>query len=641
MKSVSTTEQAMVNKGLKRYDLVVFDMAGTTVVDEGDVVAVALVRALKEVAATSVTVAEANGVMGLAKPLAITSLITRASGTEPTATVVNDTHERFRALIIEHYKMSPAVREIEGASDVFRRLREAGVKVALDTGFSRDIIEVIVERLGWRRAGLIAAVVGSDEVVAGRPTPFLLYRAMELTGVTNIKRVVKIGDTPSDLHEGTNAGCARVVGVTRGSHTRQQLIGHPHTDLIGDISSLIDTLELDPRPAIRLHTPGPANTSSAVRQAMMRDVGAWDKELTELVAGIRREILSIGGVNPATWDSVLLQGSGTFGVEAVIGSAVPRLDDSGRSGKLLVASNGAYGERMIRIAESLNIPVFAARFAEDEPVNPDTIEMLLTKNPEVTTVAVVHCETTTGLVNDVEAIGRAIRRCSSDIEYVVDAMSSFGVYSIDWEAAGADWVVASSNKCLQGTPGLAIVLARRQRLELSAGRARSLAMDLFDQWRGFETHGRFRFTPPTHVLSALKVALAEHRAEGGIVGRRQRYQQLHERLVEGMTELGYQLFLPQELRSCIITTFLYPGDPKFSYAELYQALQQRGFVIYPGKLTSVDSFRIGHIGDLALRDIDELLLAFAEVASVLGYDASAPAAAADIDGGKVVVTRNS
>lgn len=602
----------------RAYDMVVFDLAGTTVVDEGDVVSVELCEAVREVAGVELPTSAATALMGIRKPDAIRQLIEGAARPAP-AELVERTHECFRRRMMDHYRTSPRVAEISGTTTTFMALRERGIKVCLDTGFSRDITEVIIDRMGWRKHGLIDASVTSDEVPLGRPAPFMIFKAMAELGLSDVSRVVKVGDTPSDLQEGRNAGCGRVVGVCRGSHTREQLAGHFHTDLIEDVSVLPMTLSCRPTPSLRLHTPGPANTSPTVRQAMTRDVGAWDRELVELATSVRTRIVKLGGLDSTKWDCVLLQGSGTYGVEATIGSAVPRITDSGTAGRLLVAANGAYGDRIARIAETLGIATVVVRFSEESPVDPAEIGRVLREKPDITTVAVVHCETTTGLLNDVAAVGRVVRAVRPEAEYVIDAMSSFGAYDLDWEAAEADWIVTSSNKCLQGTPGLACVVARRSRLEASAGRARSLALDLFDQWRGFESHGRFRFTPPTHVLLGLRQAIDELEAEGGVRARYQRYESMRRRLVDGMTRRGYHTLIQPEHRSCIISTFAYPLDAKFSYAEVYAELQAMGFVIYPGKLTRAETFRVGHIGDLVESDIDDLLEAFDRVQEKLGF----------------------
>lgn len=594
----------------RKYDLVVFDLAGTTVYDVGDVVAVSLARALRDLAGIEVTVDEVNVVMGIAKPKAIEHLL-REANVDHTASRVELIHRHFVRTMIEHYRTSPTVREMPGTTEVFHALRSRGVRVTLDTGFSRDITDTILTRLGWVAEGLIDASITSDEVPQGRPAPFMIHRLMERFGVGDVRRVVKVGDTPSDLHEGTNAGCGRVIGVTNGSHTRAQLLAHPHTDIITGVIGLPETLDASPVPPLRLHTPGPANTSPTVRQAMNRDIGAWDQELIDLARGIRTDLLALAGVDPAHFDCVLMQGSGTFGIEATLGTAVPR------GGVLMIARNGAYGDRMVAMAQRLGIELVDHRSDEARPIDPRSVAAMLEGNPQVTTLAVVHCETTTGVMNDIEAIGQDVRAVRPDVDYVVDAMSSFGAEPIDFEAAGIDWLVSSSNKCIQGVPGVSFAIARLRSIGACAGRARSLSLDLFDQWKGFTAHGRFRYTPPTHVLLAMRQAIDELKRET-VAERHARYALLRDRLIEGMAQLGFETYIPARHRSAIITTFLYPGSPRFSFDPFYRALHAKGFVIYPGKLGNVDCFRIGHLGDLAPRDINHLLSAVADACTEMG-----------------------
>jgi 2-aminoethylphosphonate-pyruvate transaminase len=590
-------------------DLVVFDMAGTTVYD-GDAVNESLRQALLGVAQCSVSRDEVNAVMGLQKPVAIRALLKERLGEEPSNLLVDQTHDDFAARMMEFYRSNPAVQEVDGVSDLFRTLRAAGIKVAIDTGFSRSIAQVIIDRLGWEKNRLIDVSVTADEVVAGRPAPFMIYRCMEKTGVSNIARVVKVGDTPSDLYEGTNAGCGLVIGVTEGSHTLAEMRVHPHTHLIRSIKDLPACLEqakfiTDPT-RLRLFTPGPLNTSATVKRAMQRDIGAWDDELIEVTRGIRRSLLELAGLSKEQgYESVLMQGSGTFGVESVIGSLVPP------NGKLLVAVNGAYGDRIALIAKRLGINATRLTCDELQPVTPELIGEAIRTSGPFNTVAVVHCETTTGLLNPVEKIGPVVKAAGS--RFIVDAMSSFGAIEMDWKAIGADALISSSNKCIEGVPGFSFAIVRRDYLESSAGHARSLSLDLFDQWRGFETHGRFRFTPPTHVLRAFRQALVELNDEGGVRARERRYRGNHRALVDAMTSIGFKMAVAPEHQSHFITTFLDPETDSFEFSTFYKSLRDRGLIIYAGKLANTKCFRIGNIGRLYESDMRELVAAIQEV----------------------------
>ncbi len=360
-----------------------------------------------------------------------------------------------------------------------------------------------------------------------------------------------------------------------------------------------------------LFTPGPLTTSAAVKAAMLHDAGSWHFEFNELVAQIRERLLAVAGVSRATgWETVLLQGSGTFGVEAVFQTCVPR------SGKVLLLANGAYGERMVRMLHHANIATAVLRWGEDSAVDAAAVNSALGSDPDITHVAVVHCETTTGILNPIDEIGRVVKERNK--VFIVDAMSSFGGIPIDFEACGVDFLVSSSNKCIEGVPGFSFVICRREALLACEGFARSLSLDLVAQLKGFEKNGQFRFTPPTHALLAFSQALNELEAEGGVRGRNARYSTNHDALVSGMARLGFEPFLRPDVQSCIITAFAYPSSEAFEFGRFYRELSERGFIIYPGKLTEVDTFRIGNIGRLFPEDMDQLVLAIGAVCRKMG-----------------------
>jgi 2-aminoethylphosphonate-pyruvate transaminase len=371
-------------------------------------------------------------------------------------------------------------------------------------------------------------------------------------------------------------------------------------------SSNLPTNAQSARPAIPtakdklLFTPGPLTTSLSVKQAMLHDAGSWHFEFNALVADVRERLLKLAGSSRETgWEVVPLQGSGTFGVEAVFQTCVPA------EGKVAVLTNGAYGDRIVQMLKHARIAHAVLRAPEDQPVDPDALDQLLAQDKAVTHIAVVHCETTTGIINPIEAIGRVARKHGKI--HVVDAMSSFGAIPIDFEACGIDFLVSSANKCIEGVPGFAFVFCRRQVLIACDGYARSLSLDLLGQLKGFEKNGQFRYTPPTHALLAFHQALAEIEEEGGVAARGARYRRNHETLMAGMGELGFRALLPAPVQSYIITAFRTPADPQFSFEVFYRQLSDRGFIIYPGKLTQVDTFRIGNIGRLFPSDLDQLV----------------------------------
>jgi len=350
-----------------------------------------------------------------------------------------------------------------------------------------------------------------------------------------------------------------------------------------------------------LLTPGPLSTTPTVKAVMMRDWCTWDDDYNNLVQALRTDLVTLATDTPG-YTSVLMQGSGTFCVESVIGSVIP--DD----GKLLVPVNGEYGKRMAEIGRRLRIETVVHDSGEVDPPDLARLDRTLADDPDITHVAVVHSETTTGMLNPVKEIGRIVKQHNRI--YIVDAMSSFGGIPMDMAEIGADFLVSSANKCIQGVPGFGFVIARREVLELCTDRARSLSLDLYDQWHEMETkNGKWRFTSPTHTVRAFVQALQELRDEGGVDARYARYSENHRVLVEGMNRLGFQCLLTEAYQSPIITSFLNPDQPDYNFKRFYDALKSRGFVIYPGKVSIADTFRIGHIGDVNPDDIRRLLTA--------------------------------
>jgi 2-aminoethylphosphonate-pyruvate transaminase len=354
-----------------------------------------------------------------------------------------------------------------------------------------------------------------------------------------------------------------------------------------------------------LLTPGPLSTSKGVRNALLRDWCTWDADYNEdIVQNIRRRLLALATRDVEAYTTVLMQGSGSFAVEATLGSAV------GQDGRLLIIQNGAYGQRMVEMARAARISHITYDLPETEAPKAAEVEALLAANPDVTHVALVHCETTTGILNPMAPIAAAVKAAGRIL--ILDAMSSFGGIPFDAGASGIDFLISSSNKCIQGVPGFAFVIARRDALAVCEGRSRSLCLDLYDQWQAMDKGGKWRYTSPTHIVRAFYQALDELEEEGGVEARHERYSHNHRLLVDGMASLGFETLLPPELQSPIITSFLYPG-PDFDFARFYQAVKRRGFVLYPGKISQADTFRIGNIGEVHPSDIERLLAVMADV----------------------------
>lgn len=358
-----------------------------------------------------------------------------------------------------------------------------------------------------------------------------------------------------------------------------------------------------------LLTPGPLTTTLRTKQAMLHDWGSWDAAFNRITGDVCTQLVDI--VHGAeSHVCVPLQGSGTFAVEAALGTLVPR------DGKVLVPNHGAYCARILRILGVLGRAAVELPFAEDRPMDAAAIDAALAADPAITHVAVVHCETGTGILNPLHDIAQVV--AARERALIVDAMSSFGALPIDVRSTPFDALIAASGKCLEGVPGMGFVIARRSALEASAGRCHSLAMDLHDQWAYLQKTTQWRFTPPTHVVVALAEALAQFHAEGGQVARGARYTANRRALVRGMASLGLKPLLDEAVQSPIIVTFHAPTHPAWDFKTFYEGVRARGFILYPGKLTQIETFRVGCIGAITPNDIDQVVHAVGSTLRQLG-----------------------
>jgi 2-aminoethylphosphonate-pyruvate transaminase len=356
----------------------------------------------------------------------------------------------------------------------------------------------------------------------------------------------------------------------------------------------------------KLFTPGPLNTKLSVKEAMLHDMGSRDKEFLEIVKEIRSELLNIAGVTPEDgYDTVLMQGSGTFGVESVISTAIPSF------GHLLLLTNGAYGDRIKQMAKVYGIKTTTLKYRENIVPPMAEAEELLIKDETITHIAIVHCETTTGIFNNIVGIGELAKKYKKVL--IVDAMSSFGAVPIDLKALDIDFLVSSSNKCIEGVPGFSFVIAKTKILETCIGQARTVSLDLYSQWIDLKKNNQFRFTPPIQSILAFHKAIEELKLEGGIEKRAERYRRNYLRLIEGTEALGLKTYLDKKDQGYIITSFLFPEHGNFDFTLFYEKLHQRRQVIYQGKLSDTNCFRIGNIGQLYQQDIENLLTAIKEV----------------------------
>ncbi len=345
----------------------------------------------------------------------------------------------------------------------------------------------------------------------------------------------------------------------------------------------------------KLLTPGPLTTTDTVKKEMLLDHCTWDDDYKQITQEIRKELLKLAHVSEEDYTVVLMQGSGTFGVESVLTSVI------GEDEKLLIAANGAYGNRMASIAEHAKIDYVL--YEEDFDKVPDAgkIAEYLDEDAKITHVVMVHSETTSGILNDIESVAKAVKERGKT--FIVDAMSSFGGVDIQVGELGIDFIISSANKCIQGVPGFSFIICRRDKLMESKGKARSLSLDLYDQWETMEKDGKWRFTSPTHVVLAFRQALRELEEEGGIEKRQERYEKNNQILIENLAELGIRPYVGADVQGPIITTFYYPEHHNFSFQDMYQYIKERGYAIYPGKVTDADTFRIGNIGEIYPEDM--------------------------------------
>ena len=347
----------------------------------------------------------------------------------------------------------------------------------------------------------------------------------------------------------------------------------------------------------KLLTPGPLTTTAVVKEQMMEDRCTWDDEYKQLTQQIRQALLEVGQANQH-YTTILQQGSGSFVVESVLQTSLASNDH------ILIISNGAYGERMIAMAETLQQNVTAYRAPYNEQPDFTVLHEMIQANQTITHIAFVHCETTTGMLNPISSLCDFAHK--NNLKVIVDAMSSFGGIPIDIASLDIDYLISSANKCIQGVPGFGFVIAKKTVLEGCKGNAQSVVLDLYDQWKVMEYDGKWRFTSPTHVVAAFKQALLELVQEGGVEARYHRYQKNNDYLIAQMKILGFEPYLDSEMQSPIITTFLYP-DHQFNFNHFYQFMKAQGYVLYPGKLMEVPSFRVGNIGDLHRQDFEVLI----------------------------------
>lgn len=620
----------------EKIKAVVFDWAGTTV-DYGCFAPLNVFIEIFKRRGIDVTMEEARKPMGklkidhireMCEMDRIKNIWADNFGGFPTEEDVNKLYAEFEPMLFE--TLEEYTTPIPHVVETIEKLRQNGLKIGSTTGYTREMMN-IVEPNAAKKGYSPDFLVTPSEVSQGRPYPWMCYKNAEALGVSPMSAMVKVGDTLSDVKEGVNAGMWSVAVIKGSSElglTQEEVENMDKEELkikmeavskkfkeagahfvIETMAQLEDVLvrienetiksDFVPENDYILLTPGPLSTTKSVRASMLKDWCTWDVEYNDLVQDVRRRLVSLATKNTEKYTSVLMQGSGTFSVEATIGSTIPK------DGKLLVIANGAYGKRMKDICNYLNIEYVDCTFSDVEAVDLNRVENLLKENKDITHISMVHCETTTGRLNPIQDVGK-IAKAYNKI-YIVDAMSSFGGIEIDVEDFNIDFLVSSSNKCIQGVPGFGFIIANREELAKCKGIAKSLSLDVYAQWETMENNnGKWRFTSPTHVVRAFYQALLELEEEGSVEKRYARYKENQFTISSRLKSLGFDTLVNDGAQSPVITTFLYPKNAKFEFMEFYTYLKENGFVIYPGKLTDIDTFRIGSIGEVYPKDMDRL-----------------------------------
>ena len=533
-------------------------------------------------------------------------------------------YEKFEETLFANIELHCDIKE--HVIETVDALRAQGIKIGSTTGYTSQMMEPVLKKVA--DAGYAPDFwISPDMTAKGRPYPYMIWENLKAFGISEPREAIKVGDTTADIKEGKNANCW-TVGVIMGSSelgfSRDEVAALSKGELeehkkrvrasyykagadyiIDDMDELIDVVadinrKLELNADRKLLTPGPLTTRYSVKNAMLTDHCTWDDEYKAITTSVINDITNITANGDYT--TVLLQGSGTYAVEAMLDTL------TGTGETILFLVNGEYGRRMLTIADRIDRKYIPLEFNMTNPLDVEAVEEKLKETTDISTVAFVHCETTTGIINPLEDLVKLAKAYGKKV--LVDAMSSFGAYDIDMPGLDIDALASSSNKCLEGLPGLGFVVVKKALLEECADNASSHSLDLYDQSKSFgDGNGKFRFTSPTNVLLALRQALDNYKMEGGLEARKNRYIENHKTLTEGLEKLGFKAVIPAEYQSHIITTFEL-GDLDFT--SLYNALKEKGFVIYPGKLTEIPTFRLGNIGDVYPEDMSALVTALDE-----------------------------
>lgn len=605
---------------MRNVKAVIFDWAGTTL-DYGCFAPVkGFIDGFKSIG-VDITNEMARKPMGLLKidhTRAIAAMLTKPISEEQILKAYSVFEETLFANIEQYCDIKDYVLEIVAA------LRKQGIKIGSTTGYTSAMMAKVLPKAA-EKGYAPDFCIAPDQTLKGRPFPYMIWNNLMQFGIADPREAVKVGDTTADIAEGKNADCW-TVGIIMGSSelglTRSEVAALSDDDLaqrkaavraayyqagadyiIDDMNELLGVIDdinrrLAQSAPHKLLTPGPLTTRESVKHAMLADHCTWDDEYKAITTSVMNDITAISAND--YYATVLLQGSGSYAVEAMINCLCRKND------KILFLVNGEYGKRMLTIAENSGRNFDVLTFDSNMPICLEAVERKLKEDNEIDSVVFVHCETTTGVINPLEKLTQLAKSYHKKV--LVDAMSSFAAYEIDMPALDIDALAAGSNKCLEGLPGLSFVIAKKALIEESKGHSHSHSLDLYDQYRGlYEGGGKFRFTSPTNVLLALRQAIDEYNKEGGLAARKARYMENHKVLIEGLSALGIKSIVAPEHQSYIITTFELGN---LDFAKLYSTLKSNGFIIYPGKLTNIPTFRLGNIGNVYPSDMKALVEAF-------------------------------
>jgi phosphonoacetaldehyde hydrolase len=623
---------------------IIFDWAGTTI-DYGCFAPVKVFQEIFKNKGVEITLEETRKPMGKMKKDHIRDLCSmpriqkawkNVYGKPPDENNVEELFQMFEQTLLTI--LSQFTDPISGVLETITNLKNVGLLIGSTTGYTQSMMHIVVPEA--RKKGYKPdSIVNSSDVPFGRPAPFMCYQNAMNLNIYPMSTLVKVGDTIADITEGLNAGMWS-IGVIMGSselglteqevkqmnqeelqllkfQVHQRFIqagAHYVIDKITDLPKIIAEINKRmsfgdsptfPKNSYKLLTPGPITTTSTVKLPMMTDWGSRSDDYKSLVEDVRKRLVRLATKHNNEYTAILIQGSGTYAIESVIGAAIPK------SGKLFVIVNGAYGKRIVEMAKILHIPIIVYECNEMDIPDIAVVKQKLQEYPDITHVACIHSETTTGIINPIDKIAKIVK--DEKKVFIVDAMSSFGAIPVDVGELDIDYLISSANKNIQGIPGFAFIIAKISDVKKCKGQAHSLSLDFYAQWEHMKhSPGSFRYTSPVHAIRAFKQALIELEIEG-IDNRYQRYVNNQKTLVEGMKKLGFSPIPLGDNQGPIITTFYEPKSEKYDFNRFYNLLRHNGFVIYPGKLTKEKTFRIGTIGDINKTDIDHSLMLIKEI----------------------------